>query len=139
MHQHLLDNKEKFQKGYLAIFAVIMVISIVLVLVLSFSVKSYHSILNSRGTYRSNQAKALANMCGEYGLKQIRDLNTFTGSNTLTLGSGSCTYTVSDLGGTNRQVNSSGVINNITRKVKIMVVSVTPIVTVSSWQEVADF
>jgi len=136
MPQHPLDNKEKFQKGYLAIFAVIMVISVILLLVLSFSVKSYHSILNSRGMYKSNQAKALANMCG---LKQIRDLNTFTGSNTLTLGSGSCTYMVSDLGGTNRQVNSSGVINNIIRKVKIMVVSVAPIVTVSSWQEVADF
>lgn len=139
MPQHLLDKKGKDRSGYITIFAVITTISIVMILVLSFSLKNYHSILNSRGIYQSNQAKALANTCGEYGLEQIRDLNLFTGTNTLTFDQGSCTYTVLDLGGANRQINSSGTINNITRKVKILVSAVTPIVTISSWQELADF
>lgn len=87
----------------------------------------------------SNQAKALANACSEEALQQIRDSTPFTGTGSLTLGQGTCSYTVTSQGGQNRTVTSSGVIGSITRKVKIILDKITPSINITSWQEVADF
>jgi len=46
---------------------------------------------------------------------------------------------VADLGGQEREVEAVGVVDDSTRKVKVVISQITPELVVQSWQEVADF
>lgn len=97
---------------------------------------------NSRTSFaieQSNQAKALANACAEEALQQIRDSTPFIGSNNLTLGQGTCSYTVTSQGGQSRTVIAEGMVGTIYRKVKIIINKINPTIAVTSWQEVDSF
>lgn len=87
---------------------------------------------------QSEQARALANACAEEGLEQIRSSTLYTGTGTLTLGQGTCSYTVINTGGTTRTVTSSGTVGTVVRKISILVTTLNPTITLSSWQEVAN-
>ncbi len=88
---------------------------------------------------QSERAKSLANACAEEALQQIRDQTSYTGADTLTFGADSCTYTIADLGGENRQISAAGNVSTTVRKVSITISAISPLITISSWQEVADF
>lgn len=88
---------------------------------------------------QSNQAKGLANACQEEALKQIRGTVNYEGSGSLNLGQGSCSYTVTKGAGQNRTVTAQGTVGSEVRKVKVEVGQITPKITLTSWQEVADF
>jgi Tfp pilus assembly protein PilX len=88
---------------------------------------------------QSSQAKSLANACSEEALQQIRDSTPFTGTDNLTLGQGTCSYTVTSQGGQDRTITSTGTVGTIVRKVKIIIDTINPSINVTSWQEVADF
>ncbi len=85
---------------------------------------------------QSLQAKGLANACAEEALEQIRDATAFVGTNNLSLGKGTCTYTVTNTGGTNRTITASGTVGSIIRKVSIAITAINPLILISSWQEV---
>ena len=87
---------------------------------------------------QSAQAKGLANACAEEALEQIRESTAFTGSGNLTLGQGTCTYTVTSGGGQNRTIATSGTVGTILRKVSITISAINPLIVVTSWQEVAN-
>lgn len=88
---------------------------------------------------QSNQAKALVNACAEEALQQIRDFLPFTGSGSLTLGQGSCSYTVTSQGVQNRTIIASGTVGTIIRKVRITINKINPTIVATSWQEVDGF
>jgi len=88
---------------------------------------------------QSNQAKALANACMEEALQQIQESTPFSGSGSLSIGQGSCAYTVVKLTGENRTATSSGTVGVTVRKVKVAIDKLNPGINITSWQEVADF
>jgi hypothetical protein len=88
---------------------------------------------------QSYQAKALADACAEEALQQIRDSAPFTGSGTLTVGQGTCTYTVTSQGGPNRTIISTGTVSTMTRRERVIIDQINPTINVTSWQELADF
>lgn len=88
---------------------------------------------------QSAQARGLANACAEEALEQIKTSSNFSGSNNLSLGPGTCSYTVQKGSGQNRIITASGMVGTIVRKVKITLDKVKPTLRVTSWQEVADF
>ena len=100
---------------------------------------SVGTLLTSFSEERSGQARALANACAEEGLRQIRHAAAFTGTGNLSLGSGTCSYTVTSQGGENRTVISSGLAGTVTRKVKVIINAIAPAIQTVSWQEVSDF
>lgn len=85
---------------------------------------------------QSFQAKALADACAEEGLQQIRDSTPYTGTGSLTLGQGTCSYTVSNTGGSNRTVNATGTVGIVVRKVIVTTSAINPYIVISSWQEI---
>lgn len=88
----------------------------------------------------SFKARAMANLCAEQGLQQIRDNNNYTGTQNLNFADqGSCHFTISNLGGDHRRIESEGRKANVMRRVQIEVDDLDPIMTLSLWQEVADF
>lgn len=86
-----------------------------------------------------SEAYYLASACSEEALQTINSLPTFQGTGNLVLGKGSCTYTVIAGSGESRTINASGTVNNIIRKIKIVISQITPVISIASWQETADF
>jgi hypothetical protein len=93
------------------------------------------SLASSQGA----EARALANACAEEALEQIRGNTDFAGQGNHLLGNGACTYTVINQGGENRQINATGTVGTLTRKVKVILDTITQQIHITSWQEVADF
>ncbi|MBI3495146.1 hypothetical protein HY065_00795 [Candidatus Berkelbacteria bacterium] len=87
----------------------------------------------------SRQARSLGSACGEVALQKIADSQGYTGSDTIPLGAGSCTYTVSSDGGQNDTITASGTVGTTVRKIKITIDQIQPKIHVTSWQEVADY
>ncbi len=131
-----LRNK---QKGYIALVTVLVIGAVGVAVAVSVILFGLGSSRTSFAVEQSNQTKALANACAEEALQQIRDSTPFTGSGNLSLGQGTCIYTVTNNGGQNRTITASGVIGTITRKVKVIISNISPTIQVMSWQEVADY
>jgi len=125
--------------GYITLLSVLVIGAVSLSVVISLLLLGLGSSRTSFALEQSSQVKALANACGEAGLMQIRDDDTFTGNGNLSIGQGSCTYNVQDNGGENRTIQATGTVDNIIRKVKIIINTISPQISVTSWREVADF
>ncbi len=129
----------KKEAGYITLLSVLFLVVIGTTIAASVILLGLGTSRTSFVLEQSNQAKALTNACAEEVLQQISDSTPFSGTATLTLGNGSCTYTVTKLTGQNRTITSSGTVGTIIRKVSISIDKVTPNINVTSWQEVADF
>lgn len=131
-----LDNKNT---GYVTLISAIIISLISSAIAVSLLLLGLSSSRTSFTLVQSNQAKALADACAEEALQQIRASLIFTGSASVSLGAGSCTYTVTSQGAQNRTATVSGTVGTVVRKVQITLDSINPDINITSWQEVADF
>ena len=127
------------QAGYITLFAIIIIGAIGTTVALSLLLSGINSSQTSSAISENSQAKALANTCAEIGLNEIRKSAEFSGTDTLILESGTCTYTATILSGSAREVTASSTVGTIVQKIKVEVDQLEPIINISSWQEVADF
>ncbi len=127
------------QKGYIVLITVLVIGAIGVAIAASVIWLGLGVSKSSFALEQSNQTKALANTCSEEALQQIRDSTSFTGSGNLTLGQGTCSYTVTSGGTQNRTITSTGTVGTIVRKVKISIDKINPSINVTSWQEAVDF
>lgn len=99
----------------------------------------------SAGTFslsvqQSSQAMALAQACGEYALRQLRNDPAYTGNQIRTIGSGTCEILpVGGIGNNNRLVCVEGQIGDVFRRMEIIVPEILPQTKIASWQEVSLF
>lgn len=133
------DNFGSRNTGYIALMTVLIAGLISTSITVSLLLLGISQSKTTIAFDESNRAKALANACAEEALQQIRDTISFAGAGTLTFGADSCNYTVTDLGAENREITTLGTAATVVRKVKISISDITPLITISSWQEVADF
>ena len=127
------------KKGYITLLLVIITGAIGVLTGITLLLLGIGSSKTSLSIEKSNQAKALVNACAEAALDQIRSSPAFSGSASLNLGRGSCSYTVTNLGGQNRLINASSTVDEDLRKVKITLNQITPKINLTSRQEVSDF
>ena len=127
-----------FQRGYIALITVLVIGTVGIAIVTSLILMGLGSSRISFSLEQSDQAKALANACAEEALQQIRDSTPFTGTRNLTLGHGSCSYTVIPGENQNRTITSTGTVGTIIRKIRVTIDNITPSINITSWQEVAD-
>lgn len=135
-HEKVVLGKQ--QRGFITLISVLVVGAVGVAIAFSLLLLGVGNARTSFAIEQSNQAKVLANACAEEALQQIRDSTPFTGSGNLTLGQGTCTYTVTSQSGQNRTITSSGTVGTIIRKVKIIIDKINPAIQAVSWQEVAD-
>ena len=121
--------------GYVTLISVLVVGAVGVAIALSLILLGAGSSRTSFALQQSMQAKGLANACAEEALEQIRESTPFTGSGNLTLGKGTCSYTVTNTGGTNRSVTTSGTVRTIMRKLTVTITAINPLIVISSWQE----
>jgi Tfp pilus assembly protein PilV len=132
MVQQVLDKKLK--KGFSTLLVVIIIGVMVMGLILYISTTSYWSVRQSVDDKVAMQTEQMVNACAESALETMRENNSFTGGNSLTIGSDTCNYTVTNTGGNNRSINITSTIKNITRNLTITTSAFNPLV-ISSWQE----
>ena len=130
---------DKKQWGYVTLISVLVVGAVGVAITLSLILLGIGASRTSFAYEQSNQAKGLANVCAEEAMQQIRDSTPFIGSNTLTVGAGTCNYTVTSQGPQNRTIDALGTVGVIVRKVRIIINRINPTIQVVSWQEIADF
>lgn len=126
-------------KGFVSLIAVIIVSAIGLSIATFLLFNGIDAMRASFADEQSSQARALADACMERSLGVIRDETSYTGSDSLTLGAGNCTYTVTSQGGQNRTITGTGTVGTMVRKTRVTLDKITPLITITSWQEVADF
>lgn len=131
-------SAKKFQSGYVALVAMLIIGAVGVVIVVSTILLGLGASRTSFTLEQSSQAKALANACAEESLQHIRDSTPYTGSDTLILGQGSCSYTVTTGGGQNRTITANGLVGTVIRKISISIDKINPEINITSWVEVAD-
>ena len=123
------------ERGYVALIAVLVIGAVSTAIAVTLLVAGADSQRSALISMQASQARLLASTCAEEALQQIHDSTSFTGTNNMSLGQGSCTYTVTNAGGANRTVNATGTVGDVDRRVTLSI-SVGSVITVSSWKEV---
>lgn len=123
-------------RGFITLISVLVVGAVGIAVTLSIILLGVGFGRTSFAVSQSSQAKALANACAEEGLEKIRESASFTGSGNLSMGQGTCTYTVTSQGGSNRTITSSGTVGTIVRKTSTAINAINPYITPTSWQEI---
>ena len=128
------------KNGYIALMAVLIIGAVVLNVAIASTIISILSSKNGLISQDLTAATELANACAEKALMDLKEHPTYSGNETITLGSGTCqVLPIDNLGGDNRQIKVVGNVNNRLRKIKINLTAINPTMTVTSWLEVSDF
>lgn len=133
--------EHKQHGGYITLMSTILIAAVGISIAVSLLLLGNGASQTAFATQQSYQAQALSSACAEEALQLIHDGSTttpYTGSNSLSLGAGGCSYTVASTGGVTRLITTTGTVDSVVRKNKVQVSAVGPIV-ISTWQEVADF
>ncbi len=123
-------------RGYVTLLSVIIVGAVAIAVTVSILLTGTITTQNSLMFIQSNQAQALSHACAEEGLQKIREQTYFSGTGGLTFGSGTCTYNVVNLGGTDRNIVTEGKVGDVVRREFVNITNINPTIDVVSWQEV---
>jgi len=134
MKKHQLKNN-----GFVALLGVMVVTAIGLTVSVTLLASGSFTAQNSKILEDKYEARTLADACAEKALANIQVNTSYTGSENLNIGAGSCSFLVIDAGGSNREINSEGIVGNSIVRLKVLVNQVVPQVVTSSWQEVSSF
>jgi hypothetical protein len=123
--------------GYIALLSVIIVGAAGMAIGLALLLSGTNSQRSSLVTQQSIQARQLAHGCAEEALQKIHESIGFTGTNSLTLGAGSCNYTITSTGATTRTITTNGMVGGVVRKVAVYATINSSSISITSWQEVS--
>jgi len=131
-------HNAKNQGGYVALISVLIIGAVATAIALGLLVNGTDSQRSALVSQQSAQARTLANACADEALQVMHDTTSYTGTNNMSLGSGTCSYTVTSTGASTRIVDTVGTVNNVVRRVKIYVTITSSNLSITSWQEVSD-
>jgi len=126
-------------KGYIALISVILMAAIGSALMISLIASGIDASKTDFSLQQAGSARSLASSCTEEALQIILETSTTTGSGNLTVASGTCSYFITSINGQNITINATGVLGTVTRKIQVVIATTTPGISLSSWEEVADF
>ncbi|HSX07440.1 MAG TPA: hypothetical protein VLG11_00950 [Candidatus Saccharimonadales bacterium] len=126
------------ESGYIALLAVLILGAVATAIGLALLTIGADSQRAALVEQRSKQARVLATACAQEALQQIHDNIAYSGTNTLSIGQGNCTYTVAVTAGTTRSIVASGTVGSVVRKAQVYVTIGTSTISVSSWQETSS-
>lgn len=127
----------KRESGYIALLSILIIGAAALAISTTLLLTGTDSQRAGLIEQQSKQARNLAAACAQEALQQIHDNTNFTGTNNLSLGQGSCTYTVTSTGASTRSFTASGTVGNTIRKIQAYVTIGSSSISVTSWQEVS--
>ncbi len=131
---------QELKKGYIALISVILMSALGLSIMLSVIAAGVDASITDFSLQQLGGARSLASSCAEEALEKIFETSTSTSNGNLSIGSGTCSYLItSTSSGQNITISSTGLLGTVTSKIKVVIATTTPGITLSSWEEVADF
>jgi hypothetical protein len=124
------------QSGYIALISVLIVGAAATAVALVLLATGADSQRSALVTQQSKQARALAVACAEEAAQIVHDNVAFSGTNTISLGQGSCTYIVGRPTATTRLLSATGTVGEVVRKLSATATVGTSAITMSSWKDV---
>ena len=131
--------KQEARKGYIALLSVILISAIGLSIMLSVIATGVDAVETDFSLQQSGGARSLASSCVEEALQKILETSSTSSNGNLSIASGTCTYVITATSGQIITIKATGVLSTVTSKIKVVLASTTPSITLSSWEEVADF
>ena len=128
---------KKYESGYVALLTVLIVGAVATAVGLALLTTGTDAQRATLVQQRSKQARSLAVACTHEALQQVHDNIAFTGTNSLSLGQGSCIYVVTVTAPTTRSIAVSGTVGNVVKKIQVYVTIGTSSISITSWQEVS--
>lgn len=132
-----VSNKKN---GYISLLTVLIIGTVCSTIAVALLMVGLSASRMSFALQQGALARSLAEACVETSLVKIASQKTYSGSGSITLGSGSCSYTVTQPTGSTRLVAVSATVGTIVKKLQITAtVNSSPgqvAVSVTGWQEV---
>lgn len=133
-------NKEDNKNGYIALVSILLVSSLTLFLAVNANLFGISESRMALDRAHSSKAYYLANLCAEEALINLKDDLDYSGDETINIAGGSCEILpLEGSGNENRTIKTTGSFDNKTRKIKIDIDLVNPVMEINSWLEVTDF
>jgi hypothetical protein len=126
----------KAETGFITLLTVIIISLVTLAITFTNLLLSISAVQTSKTNELSFKAVSVADGCVYDGLNRIRLDSTYTGTQVLTIGEGSCTEVVSNIAAGQKQIDSTAIINDVTRKIQVKTSQVNPQIIIASWQEI---
>jgi hypothetical protein len=138
MTRSVSGNKSRKLRGFATLFSVVILMLLSTFVVTGILLSSNMS-LQSNAVYRDAiVARDLADSCANVAVNKLKLDNTYTGNETITLGTKQCQIlAITGSGNTNRVVRTSAVTGSVTRKIEVSIAVLTPNLTVNYWQDTA--
>ena len=133
---HQIHNNKK---GIAALLVVVILSAAGVVIAYTASVIGLTQLEISFTGSKGLEALSIAEGCAEETLHRIRlDNNYGVGAGTinLSLGGGSCIINVTDLGGSQRQIDVTGTVSAYNKVIRLQITITVGVITVDSWEEI---
>lgn len=128
--------KQLPENGYIALISVLIIGAVSLTSALVMLTTGVDNQQLSAVEKNSDQSLRLAEACIEEALQQYHDSTTYTGTNNLTLGAGTCSYTVTSTGSSSRTIDATATVNGLVKKLRVYATIGGSSISVTSWQDV---
>ncbi|MBI5306180.1 hypothetical protein HZB04_01140 [Candidatus Wolfebacteria bacterium] len=136
----MLQQSSEKNNGFVALISILIVNALILVIAISLSLRSIGSSRMSFAEREASRALSLANLCAEQALIKLESVLNYSGNEIITIGADSCNiFPIGGSGNYSRTITTQSVVTNYTRKIKVVVSQVSPIMQITSWDQVADF
>jgi len=132
-------NTHQLRQGYIALISVLLISAIGAAIMVSVIASGVTSSKTDFSLQQSGSARIMASSCAEEALQRISETGILAGSGNLTIASGTCSYVITSSSSQNVTITATGILGTITSKIKVILATTTPGITLSSWEEVADF
>jgi hypothetical protein len=133
------SHKQEIKKGYIALISVILMSALGLGIMLSVVATGVDASKTDFSLQQSGAARSIASSCAEEALQRIVETGTTSSNGNLSIASGTCTYLITSTAGQNITIQSTGILGTVTSKIKVVLATTSPAVSLSSWEEVVDF
>lgn len=140
--KHLYRPRRQFlygnRNGYIALISVMIISTLVVLIATSASLLSLSESGMSLQETQAWQSYYLADFCTEYALIKLESVLDYAGE-TITVGDGFCNISLGGTGNFNRVIETQSAVLGQTRKIKVEISQVSPVMQITSWQQVVSF
>lgn len=126
-------------QGFIALTSILIIGALILVISVGLSLRSVSETQISLAQQEAHRALALANLCAEVALMKLESVLNYSGNETVNVDGLSCDImSIEGSGNLNRIVKAKSTISGYTKKVKVVVSRISPVMQITSWEEVGD-
>lgn len=139
--RQLIKSKIKQKKaGFVTLISVIIIGFVALSIAVGVLLIGIGADQATTSLERGALARSYAEACAETALYELKLNNTYAAGAVINFTYGSCTVTaITGTGDTNRVVQVTGSVSPVVKKIQVNIAQINPTMTLTSWQEVADF